>query len=130
MHLHRLRGEFVFDFADNIASILFFVFLKCGQRKSYSVSIFYLKSVSYQIMQIFTINLFKTRMHCSGMRTVRFSGRLSCAHAPPPLSHMPLPSTPPLPYMPPLCHACPLHHANIIFPQLRLRAVISFDKRV
>ena len=69
----------------------------------------------------------RTRMHSSRMHTARFSGCLSCTHAPlpctppcmppfhhacplcPPLlpcTHAPLPCTPPC--MPPFHHACPL----------------------
>ena len=46
--------------------------------------------------------LWETRMHCSRMRTVRCTGRLSW-HACPPFTHVPLSCMSP-------CHACPLPH--------------------
>ena len=76
-------------------------------------------------------------MHSSRMRTARFSDHLSCTHAHPLPCTLPAMHAPCYTCMPP-CHACPLpctpsatppmnrirdRCKNIIFPQLRLRAV-------
>ena len=81
------------------------------------------------VQEMYKVSLWHPRrIHSSRMLTARFSGRLSCTHAPPPhpcraqpslATHAPLPNTPlchachPFTMHASLCHASPFHHASI-----------------